>query len=388
MKKINILIIEDKNEEIKSWETSIKQFNALAAKEGHKYIFYAEYAKSFSEAEGKLETFSFSAAVVDIRLEEEGYASNHENIDGLRVIKSIMNRKKAIVAIYTGQEKDAESDIDIRHKKFIKVFGRDSKTKNQLLTWFVVEQLQILESILHVKEQFNYTMSNLFYDSIWPRWEQWVGKEEVNIDDMNASLIRHMATHLHASYLNKVTNVHPEEYYFVPPLKQSWDTGDITVFEDKHYILVTPRCEIANKKNNTFQFVELKSVAVELEKIDQKIKDKNDELLKVNDDKEKIEKIEKAIAKEESKKRNMFSHGGNKSSLHFLPKIKKDIGNSYGPFYAQFDHMIFIKKDDQEKLTSFSDHKYASLSNEFIPSLVQRLGSYFNRIGSPDYSHY
>ncbi|WP_457934531.1 hypothetical protein LOS73_04275 [Pseudoalteromonas sp. SCSIO 43210] len=254
-----------------------------------------------------------------------------------------------------------------------------------MLTWFVEEQLQILESILHVKEQFNNTMSNLFYDSIWPRWEEWVGKEEVNIDEMNASLIRHMATHLHASYLNKVTNVHPEEYYFVPPLKQSWDTGDITVFEDKHYILVTPRCEIANKKNNTFQFVELKSVAAELEKIDQKIIDKNNELLEVNDDKENIER---AIAKEENKKRNMFSHGGNKSSLHFLPKIKKDIDNSYGPFHAQFDHMIFIKKNGDEKLTSFRENKYASLSNEFVPSLVQRLGSYFNRIGSPDYSHY
>ncbi|WP_457934795.1 hypothetical protein LOS73_08030 [Pseudoalteromonas sp. SCSIO 43210] len=100
MKKINLLIIEDKNEEITSWQTSIKQFNALATNAGNKYIFYAEYAKSFSEAEGKLETFSFSAAVVDIRLEEEGDASNHGNTDGLKVIKSIMTRKKAIVAIY------------------------------------------------------------------------------------------------------------------------------------------------------------------------------------------------------------------------------------------------------------------------------------------------
>jgi hypothetical protein len=70
-----------------------------------------------------------------------------------------------------------------------------------------------------------------------------------------------------------------------------------------------------------------------------------------------------------------------------LPEIKQANGEHYGPFHAQFDQLIFVEKKDTDRLPEYQKGKYASLSNEFVPSLVERLGAYFSRIGTPDYSH-
>ena len=40
-----------------------------------------------------------------------------------------------------------------------------------------------------------------------------------------------------------------------------------------------------------------------------------------------------------------------------------------------------------ENRAELSQRRVATLSNEFVPSLVERLGAYFSRIGTPDYSH-
>lgn len=40
-----------------------------------------------------------------------------------------------------------------------------------------------------------------------------------------------------------------------------------------------------------------------------------------------------------------------------------------------------------EARSDLSEFRVATLSNEFVPSLVERLGAYFSRIGTPDYSH-
>ncbi|MDP2516499.1 hypothetical protein Q8W15_07905 [Photobacterium damselae subsp. piscicida] len=45
--------------------------------------------------------------------------------------------------------------------------------------------------------------------------------------------------------------------YFIPPLQDRLDTGDIILQDDSYYILVTPRCDLARAQNPTFQLVKL-----------------------------------------------------------------------------------------------------------------------------------
>jgi hypothetical protein len=108
---------------------------------------------------------------------------------------------------------------------------------------------------------------------------------------------------------------------------------------------------------------------------------------KVTELNEKLATEVKSVNNTKNKIDNLFRHGGNKASLHFLPEIKRRDNDNFGPFHAHFDHIVFIEKSDQAQLSHYESGKYASLSNEFIPSLVERLGAYFSRIGTPDYSH-
>jgi len=61
---------------------------------------------------------------------------------------------------------------------------------------------------------------------------------------------------------------------------------------------------------------------------------------------------------------------------------------NYGPLHARFEKIIYIDKNDASQVELYENGKYARLSNEFIPSFVERLGSHFSRIGTPDYSHF
>jgi hypothetical protein len=377
LKLINILIVEDKEKTLKQWEAAIVLFNLT--NEGAEFNFYAEYAKSFSEAKGKIASFSFHVAVVDIRLSDDEY-SNHENTEGNKVVREISKETICLIAIYSGQPKDV--DLEDHAKKYIEVFEKGPVTPENILDSFVKKR-ELLESIFSTKKSFNNSMAELFYKSVWPRWEHWV--DGVSDADVANGLKRHMATHLHASFLNEAKGVHPEEHYFVPSLTSILDTGDITFVDGKNYMLITPRCEIAQRKNKTYQFIELKDISKELEKLQSTIDGLNEtkDTMDVTNVKA-IEELDKGISGNESKKGNLFKHGGNKASLHFLPLIKQVEGKDVGPFHAQFDRLISIPKSE---VKNFSDGVYASLSNEFVPSLIERLGNYFSRIGTPDYSH-
>lgn len=385
---VNLLVVEDDINEINDWKKVIKRHNQIANTSGE-IEFYLDIAKDKDEALIKINTFNFSIAIIDIRLKEEGKEEDYNNTDGLDILSEIMSTVSCYTVIYTGQSKDAEATIEEKNKEYIKIVDRDTP-KAALLKNLLEENKEIIISINEIKYKFSKSMSSLFYNSIWPRWNYWE-ESEGKRDALN----RHMATHLHASFLNETVAVHPEEYYFIPPLSKELDTGCITLKDDKHYILITPRCEIAQKKNNTFQFIELKDISTELNKIDDADIRLNKELNELIDKKEdelpdKLEKIEakkKSIANNSNKKRNLLSHGGNKASLHFLPEIRQSKELSFGPFHAQFDHMISIGKSDLESLELFTSGIYACLSNEFVPSLIERLGNYFSRIGSPDYSH-
>lgn len=462
MKQINLLIVEDKEDQIDSWNTAIVQFNRLAERNDDDiFKFYAEFSKNHDEAKLKLNTYSFETAVVDIRLTEDELG--YEDTSGNEVIKDILNNSICLITVYTGQSIDVV--LSDEQKDFISIVDKSAKTKREVLA-SITDQKELVNSIIDIKKTFRQSKASLFYSSIWPRWKFWL-EEKTSAIENQAALKRHMATHLHATFLNEVTEVHPEEHYFIPPLTDKLDTGDITLVDDKHYILITPRCEVAQDKHETWQFVELKDISPELKsydliisksatktaelvavkpslalavkeakaavvssikafntaktelgiqlkiktnsavtehvKINEVIVGKSTVLLNLENEKVSANKVFtlaetnlnkneaeiKSSTKKEtsakSKKQSLFKN--NKASLHFLPEIKQSNEDHYGPFYAQFDQLVFINKVDLNLLAKYKDGKYSSLSNEFVPSLVERLGAYFSRIGTPDYSH-
>lgn len=465
MQRINILIVEDQESHIKQWVNALDDFNMDARRQhGTNLEFSCQFAKSYAEAKNCLTSFNFSAAIIDIRLAEDDGQPNEDNTKGNDVLIDIVRSTMCLAWVYTGQQTDAE--IPEHLVDYIELIDRAEKGKSDVLEDLSAKQ-DMLKSISEIKDQFSQSKAEHFYSAIWPRWSLWSAE---NSEYKDKAIIRHMATHLHASFLNETKNVHPEEYYFTGPMIEgALDTGDITMVDGNHYILVTPRCEIAQDKNSYYQFVELEDKSAELKqeniklaqlrseakqkqeavanskksirtleqtlranvkakniiktRINQSIMKKkgakNDELLKLNlaigNDVEtlfiretEMETAQKALTEEQSvltiadkdlvksnkavqaqlsKKNRLLPNSGGKVSLHILPEIKQPNSVTYGPLHANFEKLIYVEKSVQGTIRSYEEGKYARLSNEFVPSFVERLGSHFSRIGTPDYSH-
>lgn len=464
MKNINILIVEDTETHIEGWKQAIAQFNMFSKKHNKDLCFFAQFAKTYGEATEKLRTFHFSAAIIDIRLAEDNGEPNEDNTKGNEVLLDIVNSTMCLAWVYTGQQADAE--IPQYLTDYIEVIDRSELAKGKILEQ-LESKLDVIESIIKIKSKFSKSKAEHFYSAIWPRWSLWLESSSI---DPDGAIIRHMATHLHASFLNETEKVHPEEYYFTGPMiKGALDTGDITLVDDKHFILVTPRCEIAQDKNLYYQFVELedkseemqikiaeldlikedvkqKKIAIKehkkcLRDLDQQkrvtTKTKNIEKTKIHQaigakskvegshivelnskisayveslfelesnekhvisdisDKEKelndaMIELKKSEKKEQSQINGikaLLPSSGGKISQHILPEVKQPSSVTYGPLHAQFEKITYITKGDQAEVERYKQGKYARLSNEFISSFVERLGSHFSRIGTPDYSH-
>ncbi|HAS8399903.1 hypothetical protein M2G92_03590 [Vibrio vulnificus] len=369
---VNLLVVEDDTDEIKDWQKIVSRHNQKAEVE-QSIPFHLEIARNIDEARLKIKTYNFSVAIIDVRLKREEDTEDYNNTDGIDVLNEIMKTTSCFSVIYTGQPKDAEDNINNDHKNYIRIIDRTT-SKSALLNTLIEDEKDIIISIHEMKNKFSKSMSSLFYKSIWPRWNYW--KESESKSD---ALHRHMATHLHAHFLNEGDQkVHPEEYFFIPPLSEKINTGDIIFDGNNFEIFVTPRCDMTRAKTSTptYQLVKLKDMSVEWKTLEKKLKEA----------KEGTKSSKVTSAENELKK---FTNHNGIPSQHFIQKIKilkNGEAKEYGPFFAEFDQLRSAPRTSQAQ-ERLRQSRIATLSNEFVPSFVERLGAYFSRIGTPDYSH-
>ena len=362
--KINILIIEDEQSIINDWREKLEFY---AIDESPLYEISATYTDDLEQSKERLLNQKFDAVVIDIRLKPK--PGEIPNRHGNEIAKIVSNSTLSVMAICTAEPSTVE--LTEEQRSFVNVFQKgQGDVVIEILGWLDSKK-KMLEIVQKMQSEINGQMAKLFSRSVWPRWEYWLKDDETNNLTGNA-LKRHMATHLHASFINESESAHPEEYYFIPPLRESLNTGDIISIDSKYYILITPRCDLARGGNKTFQMVNLLSM--------KEIWDENHRIIALEgESKGSKGQAERKIGK-------IISHNDKSPKVHFLPQIKLSDGSILGPFFAQFDHMI-NEENTVEFKSQILENRIATLSNEFLPSLVERLGTYFSRIGTPDYSH-
>lgn len=360
---LHLLIIEDDSEITKDWKEKLEFYEA---DENPVYTITSKFVSDLEDAKKLLSHSFFDAAVIDIRLaSNDGIPNKHGN----ELLNIITKNSLAVSAIYTGETQIVA--LEKHQEDFIKVFEKGSGKIPEILQWFD-QKFSMISAIQNMQNSLKTEMAKVFSKSIWPRWDYWL-RNDTNIASTESALRRHMATHLHASFLNEAEFAHPEEYYFIPPLHDKFNTGDIFKRDDNcYYILVTPRCDLARAKIATFQLVKLES-----------IKDEWDTQIAIsqnpNESNKRQEAAKKAIG-------YLVNHGNRSPKSHFVPQIKIDQSETLGPFHAQFNFMTCEAAIEETEI-DLMKHRIATLSNEFVPSLVERLGAYFSRIGTPDYSH-
>lgn len=388
MSRIKLLIVEDDSAQIETWKKQINRNNAL-----NDVDYSADYAESYERASELIELNKYDAAIVDIRLQSPS-GVNDATTGGNDVRDLLLKCEIVLIAHVTG-EPTAVDFGESNYKDLVRVFIKadslgDQQSTHEIVLEWLEDKSKIVQTMKKVKENIASKMAGLFYSSIWPRWDSWQAAIDEVEEFVPSSITRHITSHLYSTFLEEDGGkVHPEEWYFQPPSTSRFHTGDLIFYEDNYYVLVTPRCDLERLNNgDTLLFAKMAIADDWLndkKAVDEKVSTLNDELLGANE--QRVEKINRDINKAHARfRKNYYGHKDGKFNLHFLPEVNQSAGNVHGPFFVDFSkiHTVVV---GTEKANSMLDKKIAALSPEFLPALVQRLGTFISRIGSPDYSH-
>ena len=349
---LRVLLVEDVQSNIDLWEFTVNLFNTDVG--SHGFTIDTTVVKSAADALDKLDSRRLDAAVVDLRLHDGGVPIGHDE-DGNFVVKRILETRPLGVLIFTGQA----GDVAPFECSQVRTMDRGDGLQ-PVLEW-LENQSKLLFHLRAVMDIFDAQTANIFFKSIWPRWQHWTASADNEVD-LTKQVARHVIAHAHDSMLYAAGDkVHPEETYFVPPIKSRLDTGDLINLDGEVWIVVTPRCDMAHEDN-------VKSIVLS-RCVD--ISEKWNQLCGSNSNGSK-----KAISK--------LVHHDASQKKHFLPRLSDQRGGERGPWLAQFHDLKIV--DAMVARTELPDKRFASLAPEFIPSLTERFGSCFSRIGTPDLS--
>lgn len=131
---------------------------------------------------------------------------------------------------------------------------------------------------------------------------------------------------------------------------------------------MTPRCDLTNEGNVvTLLLAKCKNVQKRYDELEQAVKQATE-------------------AKKEGATKSLMRFVQHDSSLkqHFLPPAFDVDGNQLGPWMVQFNDLQVLPVE--QGMANLPKARIASLAPQFVPSLVDRFGSYFSRIGTPNMS--
>lgn len=383
---VRLLIVEDTRTERESWENIIEVHNAQSEQLGFEII--AEYAESQEKAFGLIAIHDYDAAVVDINLQRgEGSVPN---ADGNSVVRNLLDSELAVVAVFTGEA--PQVDTPEWAKPFVRTFQKgaddDEHSGSAAVMDWLIKQMPMVRSIRLAAANIRSEMVQLFTRSIWPRWSEWTNADRDKSDpSLELALSRHLASHIHAVMLEGGGQVaHPEEWYFIPPIRDGIRTGDLVRTENGSIaVVITPRCDLANDgKVGHIQLAMCEDANDQWNGLCEPVR-KAAEALNSARGEQAVDAASKKLkrARDEVAK---FTRNP-KSNTHFLPSVKLNDGTRIGPFLVQFDDIVSLSWADEGALKHIRENRLASITAEFLPSLVERLGAFFSRIGTPNYAH-
>jgi CheY-like chemotaxis protein len=372
---IRVLIVEDQAAEQETWQQVIELRNTEPAA----IQFNFEFAASLDQAEAYLRERQYDAAIVDIRLDQAGVAG--ANTDGNVVIERVCQSGLMVVAAFTGERTQVASQTVMA---FTKGSADDGDGTEAVLNW-LVEQAPLIKAVRSAHSLVQQQLALLFHGSVWPRWKRWAEKSAEG--DVELPLARHLTSHVHAALLEMQEHrVHPEEWYFIPPIRAGIRTGDVVRLSDTDFeIVVSPRCDLsANSKVTHILLAKCTCVATEWNTLDAEVRAKQAAVASA--DAGNRPGAEKKLKAAQATLREFTQHNKNTNAVHFLPRAWLEGETEFGPVFVNFDQLRSVKKESDEAKELVS-RRVAAVAPEFLPSLVERLGSYLSRIGTPDYSH-
>lgn len=352
MDECEILIVEDDEVTRDSWQRDIQDFNRDPEAP---FKFRSTFATTKREALQVLARTRVDCAVIDLRLPDGNDETGAGQPLGNDVLQVLLEEVGIPAVVYSGYDGEASEAVRASN---IRVLLKQGGVPAQILNAFAT-QAGLMAAMEATRSRIAKETARLFNQSIWRRWEaRW--STEQNRGMISDIIARQTASHIADALAQPPVNHHPDEFYIVPALfADRLDTGDILDMDGQVHVVLTPRCNMANKPPshlmlavcNTFQdWVQWKA--------------------DLNGSSKQRYKAD----------RELRSHAtqGHGIATHFLPPL-----DGKGPWLVDFQEVRAIKS---ENLLALLPKRFASIAPHFVPNLVQRYSSYLGRIGQPDIS--
>lgn len=302
MNNMTLILIEDNDEETKSCENAVNDFNDDHEDKG--WHIRLETHTNIETASKALESSYFDGAIIDMKLADSGNEGNQ----ALDVIRQHL--KRIPVAIYTGTP-DVADEADIPS---IGLFKKADITYKELIDKFWDIYNTGLTKIMGGKGQIEHSLSQIFIKHLLPEIStkptaseksNWVSYAEEDPDNTEKALLRHTLNHLIHELYKSSENCYPEEMYIhFPKQEQSGvrvDTGCILKekTQNKFYIVLSPACDLVERDNGKCNTD--RALLVEIQILDELLNDSgqkifNDDCFIIDDNRgnKKLKKIGRA----------------------------------------------------------------------------------------------
>jgi len=342
-----ILIVEDDDSAVDGWKRDIREFNRGT---DIPFKFVGTFATTKQQALTILRRTRMDCAVIDLRLPEGDTDVDTGHPLGNDVLEVLLQETGIPAVVYSGYDKEVSENVKSSN---IRVYGKQGGITERILNEFA-EQANLMAAMEITRNNIGKETARLFNQSIWTRWEdRWSSDENTNI--ISEVITRQTASHVASSLSPSGVYHHPDEFYTVPALSSDrLDTGDLLELDTGVHIILTPRCNMANKMPTYF----ILAVCTEIEGWRAKLNGSNKER-------------ERA-----AKELKLHATQGHAIASHFLPPL-----DGRGPWIVDFQEMRAIESKETSDLVS---KRFASVAPHFVPNLVQRYSTYLGRIGQPD----
>ena len=352
MKERLLLIAEDDESTIFTWQEDLGEFNANPDRT---VTFRAEIVKDKRSAIALLERLHPDCAIVDLRLPsgDPNDGTGAATSLGNDILETLLLESGIPAVVYSGYTQEA-SPLVLGSQ--IKIIGKRGGGTTEALLW-LADHGDLMEAMAATRLSIARESAKLFNRFIWPRWESgWRGNGNQRL--LTEVITRQIVSHLSEGLGAPPRFHHPEEFYFAPALDPDHlGTGDMLNINGDVFVIVTPRCNMAKDTPRFLMLAACQSMGQQWTEIGAKVTD--------------ARKLESGL-----KELRRFATQAHATGTHFLPPF-----GGLGPWLVDFKEIETVASAQAPELLK---QRFASICPSFVPNLIQRFSAYIGRIGQPD----
>jgi CheY-like chemotaxis protein len=330
MSTFNLLLVEDNDAEIKTFQDTLERYNAQKQRE-----IVPTIAKNLRDSLIELKN-SFDGAIVDIKLGQDEDAGNG-------VLKEILANFRIPVVVYTA----IPANVPEEYNDFVKVIPRATELYDVPLDFLYAIYDTGLTRIMGGRGEIEIAMDKVFWKNILPQLNTWITYRSKGKNTEKA-LLRYIMNHIVEHVDQDAEKYFPEEMYISPVISASIKTGCIVKKpnEATYYIVLSPACDLALHNGN---FKTERIMVCQIDLLEGYSKDQMTNL-----------QLNKLVLYK-----------------HYLPKINQFPGGCINFRKIEtFEPIEFNQKFEKP---------IAQISNAFLKNIISRLSTFYSRQGQPDF---